>query len=49
MRAAEEQRSQGLDIADSLLKEDTPQMIFQKMIDRRPLLYRRSLTGLVWN
>lgn len=49
LRATEEQRSQGLDIADFLLMEDTPQMILQKMIDRRPLLYRRSLTGLVWN
>lgn len=36
--ATEEQRSQGLDIADFLLMEDTPQMILQKMIDRNPAL-----------
>ena len=38
MMATEEQRSQGLDIADFLLMEDTPQMILQKMIDRNPAL-----------
>ena len=36
--ATDEQRSQGLDIADFLLKEDTPQMILKKMIDRNPAL-----------
>ena len=36
--ATKEQRSQGLDIADFLLMEDTPQMILQKMIDRNPAL-----------
>ena len=36
--ATEEQRSQGLDIADFLLMEDTPQMILQKMINRNPAL-----------
>lgn len=36
--ATDEQRSQGLDIADFLLMEDTPQMILQKMIDRNPAL-----------
>ncbi|EKC65381.1 hypothetical protein LEA_10355, partial [human gut metagenome] len=30
------QRSQGLDIADFLLMEDTPQMILAKMIERNP-------------
>ena len=32
------QRSQGLDIADFLLMEDTPQMILAKMIQRNPAL-----------
>ena len=36
--ATEEQRSQGLDIADFLLMEDTPQMTLQKMIDCNPAL-----------
>lgn len=36
--ATDEQRSQGLDIADFLLMEDTPQMILQKMIERNPAL-----------
>lgn len=36
--ATDGQRSQGLDIADFLLMEDTPQMILQKMIDRNPAL-----------
>lgn len=36
--ATDDQRSQGLDIADFLLMEDTPQMILQKMIDRNPAL-----------
>ena len=39
--ATDEQRSQGLDIADFLLMEDTPQMILQQMIERNPVL--RSL------
>ncbi len=36
--ATDEQRAQGLDIADFLLMEDTPQMILQRMIDRNPVL-----------
>lgn len=36
--ATDEQRSQGLDIADFLLMEDTSQMILQKMINRNPCL-----------
>lgn len=36
--ATNEQRNQGLDIADFLLMEDTPRMILQKMIDRNPAL-----------
>lgn len=36
--ATDEQRSQGLDIADFLLMEDTPQMILQRMINRNPVL-----------
>lgn len=36
--ATDEQRSQGLDIADFLLMEDTAQMILQKMINRNPCL-----------
>lgn len=36
--ATDEQRKAGLDIADFLLMEDTPQMILQKMIDRNPAL-----------
>lgn len=36
--ANDEQRSQGLDIADFLLMEDTPQMILQRMIERNPAL-----------
>ena len=35
------QREAGLDIADFLLMEDTPQMILQQMIERNPVL--RSL------
>ena len=36
--ATDEQRSRGLDIADFLLMEDTPQMILAKMIQRNPAL-----------
>lgn len=36
--AIDEQRSRGLDIADFLLMEDTPQMILAKMIQRNPAL-----------
>ncbi len=36
--ATEEQRSQGLDIADFLLMEETPQMILQRMIQRNPAI-----------
>ena len=36
--ATDEQRSQGLDIADFLLMEDTPQMILQRMINQNPVL-----------
>lgn len=36
--ATNEQRSQGLDIADFLLMEDTPQMILARMIERNPTL-----------
>lgn len=36
--ATNEQRNQGLDIADFLLMEDTPRMILQKMLDRNPAL-----------
>ena len=36
--ATNEQRSQGLDIADFLLMEDTPQMILARMIERNPVL-----------
>lgn len=36
--ATEEQRKAGLDIADFLLMEDTPQMILAKMIQRNPAL-----------
>lgn len=36
--ATNEQRSQGLDIADFLLMEDTPQMILQQMTARNPAL-----------
>ena len=32
------QRSQGLDIADFLLMEDTPQMLLARMIERNPVL-----------
>ena len=38
--ATEEQRQQGLDIADFLLMKDTPQMILQRMIDKNPVLQR---------
>ena len=38
--ATEEQRMQGLDIADFLLMKDTPQMILQRMIDKNPVLQR---------
>ena len=34
--ATDGQREAGLDIADFLLMEDTPQMILQKMIQRNP-------------
>lgn len=37
-RATEEQRSQGLDIADFLLMQPTPQMVLQSMMDRNPIL-----------
>lgn len=36
--ATDEQRKYGLDIADFLLMTDTPQMIFDKMIQRNPAL-----------
>lgn len=36
--ATDEQRNQGLDIADFLLSEDTPQMILTRMIERNPAL-----------
>lgn len=36
--ATDEQRSRGLDIADFLLMEDTPQMILARMIQRNPAL-----------
>lgn len=36
--ATDEQREAGLDIADFLLMEDTPQMILAKMIERNPAL-----------
>lgn len=36
--ATDEQRARGLDIADFLLMEDTPQMILQRMINRNPVL-----------
>lgn len=36
--ATDGQRRQGLDIADFLLMEDTPQMILAKMIERNPVL-----------
>ena len=36
--ATDEQREAGLDIADFLLMEDTPQMILRKMIERNPAL-----------
>ena len=36
--ATDGQREAGLDIADFLLMEDTPQMILQKMIQRNPVL-----------
>lgn len=36
--ASDEQRSQGLDIADFLLMDETPQMILQRMIDRNPAI-----------
>lgn len=36
--ATDEQREAGLDIADFLLMEDTPQMILQKMIECNPVL-----------
>lgn len=39
--ATDAQRETGLDIADFLLMEDTPQMILQQMIERHPVL--RSL------
>lgn len=37
-RATEEQRQQGLDIADFLLMEPTPQMVLQSMIERYPYI-----------
>lgn len=43
--ATEEQRNQGLDIADFLLMEDTPQMILQKKIDRN-LALQTLIDGL---
>ena len=36
--ATDEQRSRGLDIADFLLMEDTPQMILARMIECNPVL-----------
>ena len=36
--ATDEQRSRGLDIADFLLMEDTPQMILARMIQRNSAL-----------
>ena len=36
--ATDVQRSQGLDIADFLLMEDTPQMILARMMERNPVL-----------
>ena len=36
--ATDEQRKNGLDIADFLLMTDTPQMILDKMIQRNPAL-----------
>ena len=36
--ATDGQRSQGLDIADFLLMEDTPQMILARMIEHNPVL-----------
>ena len=36
--ATDGQRSQGLDIADFLLMEDTPQMLLARMIERDPVL-----------
>lgn len=39
-QATEEQRKLGLDIADFLLMEDTPQLILQKMIARNPCLQK---------
>lgn len=36
--ATDEQREAGLDTADFLLMEDTPQMVLQKMIERNPAL-----------
>ena len=36
--ASDEQCSQGLDIADFLLMDETPQMILQRMIDRNPAI-----------
>ena len=38
--ATDEQRKQGLDIADFLLMKDTPQMILQRMIDKNPVLQK---------
>ena len=38
LMATDEQRSRGLDIADFLLMEDTPQMILARMIQRNPML-----------
>ena len=38
--ATDEQRKQGLDIADFLLMKDTPQMILQRMIDKNPVWQR---------
>ena len=40
MVATDEQRKQGLDIADFLLMKDTPQMILQRMIDKNPVLQK---------
>ena len=36
--ATDGQRSHGLDIADFLLMEDTPQMILARMMERNPVL-----------
>lgn len=39
-QATGEQRSQGLDIADFLLMDDTPQVILQKLIAKNPCIQK---------